>query len=200
MKIGIDFDNTIICYDGLFHELARREDLIPQTTPMNKTAVRDHLRSVGAEDEWIRLQGIAYGTRILGAAPFPSVKDFFTEAEEQGHDLFIISHKTRHPYLGEKTDLHKSALNWLLQGGFIGSEEDLGRKVFFAPEKELKLERIRQCRCDVFIDDLPEFLDLPGFAPATRRYLFDPGNNHPGQFSGSRLTSWDDARKRILCA
>ena len=198
MKIGIDFDNTIICYDGLFHELARQEDLIPRTTPVDKTAVRDHLRSVDAEDEWPRLQGIVYGTRILGASCFPSVKEFFREAEEQGHELFIISHKTRYPYLGEKADLHKAALNWLLQGGFIESEEDLGRKVFFAPEKESKLERIRQCRCDLFIDDLPEFLNLPGFPEASRRYLFDPGDKHPGQFSGTRLKSWDDARRRIL--
>ena len=198
MKIGIDFDNTIICYDGLFHELARQEDLVPQTTPVDKTAVRDHLRSVDAEDEWTRLQGIAYGTRILGASAFPAVKAFFTEAEEHGHDLFIISHKTHYPYRGEKTDLHQAALQWLLQGGFIGSEEDLGRKVFFEPTKELKLDRIRQCRCDLFIDDLPEFLDLAGFPESTRRYLFDPGNNHPEHFPESRLTSWDDARRRIL--
>lgn len=198
MKIGIDFDNTIVCYDGLFHELARQKDLVPQTTPVDKTAVRDHLRSVDAEDEWTRLQGIAYGTRILGASPFPAVKGFFMEAEEHGHEIFIISHKTRHPYLGEKTDLHQAALHWLLHGGFIGSEDDLGRKVFFEPEKELKLQRIRECRCDLFIDDLPEFLDLPGFPESTRRYLFDPGNNHPEQFPESRLTSWEDARRRIL--
>src|SRR5262245_43078397 len=45
MLIGVDFDNTIVSYDALFHRIATERDLIPADLPVNKTAVRDHLRA-----------------------------------------------------------------------------------------------------------------------------------------------------------
>ena len=50
-RIGIDFDNTIVCYDDVFHEVAREQGLIPNDLPANKGAVRDHLRAIGREDD-----------------------------------------------------------------------------------------------------------------------------------------------------
>ena len=38
MTIGIDFDNTIVCYDELFGQLAREQDLVPDHIPSTKTA------------------------------------------------------------------------------------------------------------------------------------------------------------------
>ena len=29
MRIGVDLDNTIVCYDGLFQRVAVREGLVP---------------------------------------------------------------------------------------------------------------------------------------------------------------------------
>ena len=49
MLVGLDFDNTIVCYDRLFHRLARERGLIPEHVPATKGAVRDHLRNVGRE-------------------------------------------------------------------------------------------------------------------------------------------------------
>jgi hypothetical protein len=37
-----------------------------------------------------------------------------------------------------------------------------------------KIQRIRELRCDVFIDDLPELLLDPQFPAQTRRILFAP--------------------------
>ena len=45
MRIGLDFDNTIVSYDALFHRVAREQDVVPANTPVNKIAVRDHLRN-----------------------------------------------------------------------------------------------------------------------------------------------------------
>ena len=33
VKIGIDFDNTIVIYDDLFHKIASEENLIPINFP-----------------------------------------------------------------------------------------------------------------------------------------------------------------------
>ena len=41
--IGIDFDNTIVCYHKLFHRLAVERSLIPVSVAVSKCAVRDYL-------------------------------------------------------------------------------------------------------------------------------------------------------------
>ena len=75
MLLGLDFDNTLIRYDALFHQVALERAWIPADTPRDKVAVRDYLRSVGREDDWTLLQGIVYGTRILDAEPFEGMLD-----------------------------------------------------------------------------------------------------------------------------
>src|SRR5881392_3621645 len=74
MLVGLDFDNTIVCYDRLFHRLATERGLLPHGVAENKGAVRDYLRSIGREDDWTEMQGVGYGPRISDAEPFPGVK------------------------------------------------------------------------------------------------------------------------------
>src|SRR5260221_9194382 len=98
MLVGLDFDNTIVCYDRLFHKLARERGLIPESVPANKGAVRDYLRSIDRENDWTEMQGIGYGPRIAEAEPFPGVHDFLNACKTPGVRVAIISHKTKHPY------------------------------------------------------------------------------------------------------
>ena len=58
--IGVDFDNTIVCYDGVFHRAAVERGLIPPELPVSKGQVRDHLRRLGQEHAWTELQGEVY--------------------------------------------------------------------------------------------------------------------------------------------
>jgi len=44
VRIGIDFDNTIVSYDTLFHRVALERGLIPISVPANKISVREYLR------------------------------------------------------------------------------------------------------------------------------------------------------------
>ena len=67
MIVGIDFDNTIVCYDDIFHREALDRELIPAATPARKEAVRDYLRQQDKEDLWIELQGYVYGPGITSA-------------------------------------------------------------------------------------------------------------------------------------
>ncbi len=174
--IGVDFDNTIVKYDELFHRLAYEQRLIPARVPVSKEQVRDYLRSEDREDDWTELQGYVYGARMDEADAFPGALEFFSEAVGREIDLVIISHKTRYPYIGERHDLHQAARHWLEINGFfdpsrIGMSPE---RVFFEETKAGKLGRIGQQKCTHFIDDLPELLREAAFPAATERILFRP--------------------------
>jgi hypothetical protein len=193
MLVGLDFDNTIVCYDGLFYQLARERRLIPADLPATKGHVRDYLRAIGREPDWTEMQGIGYGPRIVDASPFPGVKAFLTRCVKERVQCVIISHKTRHPYLGEKHDLHEAAHRWLKAHGFYetaatGLSID---SVHLALTKEQKLDRIGALGCDVFIDDLPEFLNEPSFPKHPKRILFDPANTCAAEADYQHADSWD---------
>ncbi len=179
MKIGFDFDNTIVNYDALFHKVAREQNLIPDTIPANKVAVRDHLRRIGKEDSWTEMQGYVYGARMDEAIGYPGVIEFFERAAASGHELAIVSHKTRHPFMGFPYDLHTVARSWVKRHLVTHHHPILSEKsVFFELTKEEKLTRIADFGCEVFIDDLPEILTAPLFPKTTRPLLFDPDGNH----------------------
>lgn len=68
MRIGVDFDNTLACYDALFAGLAREEGLLTHTPPGGKRRVRDAVRKLpDGELAWRRLQGLAYGRHMARA-------------------------------------------------------------------------------------------------------------------------------------
>jgi hypothetical protein len=178
MRIGIDFDNTIACYDGVFHAAALERGLIPANVDHDKNSVRDHLNGAGRNDDFTELQGYVYGARMDLVAPYPGFADFVAEARKAGHELFIVSHKTRHPILGPKYDMHAAARGFLAAQGLMGegpSQMDPSR-VFFELTKEEKIARAALIRCEIFIDDLPEILMMPGFPDGMLRILFDPEN------------------------
>ena len=176
MIIGVDFDNTIVCYDGIFHRVALERGLIPADLPQDKTTVRDYLRKAGQEAAWTEMQGYVYGPRLIDAQPYPGVLDFFRAAVEQGVEVRIVSHKTKHPFLGEQHDLHAAAWGWLESRGFFDPERIGMRRdqVFLELTKESKHQRIGTLGCTHFIDDLPEFLLDPGFPAGIQRIHFDP--------------------------
>ena len=173
MLVGLDFDNTIVSYDDLFHRVAREWDLIPADLPATKQDVRDFLRRNGQEDRWTEMQGYVYGRRMEEASPFPGVAEFFETCRVKQIPLAIISHKTRYPYRGPKYDLHTAARDWLAAQPFV-NKAWVEHNVFFELTKEDKLERIARENCTHFVDDLPEFLTMPGFPNQTQPILFSP--------------------------
>ena len=183
MRIGIDFDNTIACYDGVFHAAALERGLIPADIGRDKNSVRDHLNA-GRVDDFTELQGYIYGARMDLVAPYPGFAEFIATARKAGHELFIVSHKTRHPILGPKHDMHAAARGFLAARGLMGDQASQidPASVFFELTKEDKVARAAALHCEVFVDDLPQILAMPGFPDGMRRILFDPEN----QFENSR--------------
>jgi len=200
VRVGVDFDNTIICYDGLFHAVAVEKGLVPAAIAPLKNSVRDYLRSVGNEDAWTELQGYVYGERICDAEAFAGVLCFFKACRCQGVDVFIISHKTRHPYRGAAYDLHGAAIRWLEYNGFLEPQGGVlpADRVFLEQTKADKLARIGRQRCTHFIDDLPEFLNEEGFPEFTAKILFDPGDHHGGTVAPIRFSSWPQIHRHLL--
>lgn len=193
MKIGVDFDNTIVCYDNVFYKVASERFLIPTHLSGSKNDIRNYLRKTGKEDIWTELQGYVYGACMEMAYPYQGVYDFFNACIENGIKTYIISHRTKYPFLGERYDLHNAAYRWLKAHNFIGKsgliDED---KVFFELTADDKLKKIIETECDVFIDDLPEFLFKDGFPPTTKKILFDPANQFNEKKDFLRFTSWKE--------
>src|ERR1700742_4998758 len=120
MRIGIDFDNTIACYDGVFHAAALERCLIPPDLGRDKNSVRDHLNGSGRKDDFTELQGYVYGDRMYLVSPYPGFGAFVAASRKAGHDLFVVSHKTKHPILGPQHDMHAAARGFLTDRGLTG--------------------------------------------------------------------------------
>lgn len=198
MLVGVDFDNTIVCYDSVFHKVAVEKKLIPKDLPVSKGQVRDYLRQKGQEDRWTELQGYVYGDRMQDAAPFPGVLAFFSWCREQGISVRIISHRTRKPFRGPQYDLHQAANVWIRHYGFYERMGLSPEHVHFELTRKEKLDRIGQEDCDMFIDDLPEILAEPGFPANVESILFDPNKRYENEDHFQRATSWKQIMQLIM--
>ncbi len=184
LKIGIDFDNTIACYTDAFYQAAIEKNLIPKGIDPSKSGVRNYLLLVNQESEWTQLQGYVYGTRMDLASPFEGVDFFFSHCQKRKILPYIISHRTKYPYLGPQYDLHKAAKEWLDKQSFSPKE------FFFELTLEDKLQRIGSLKCDYFIDDLPELLSEDAFPIHVQKILFDPLGHFLNRSGIQRVTSW----------
>jgi len=208
MILGIDFDNTIVCYDQVFHKVALEKNLIDTSIPVSKKAVRDYLRKCGREDDWTELQGYVYGARMEDAQPFPNVIISIANLVKSGVEVYIISHKTKYPYRGEKYDLHKAVRNWFAFNEFFKKTGLSEKNIFLELTLQDKIQRIKNVKCDFFIDDLPELFDEKTFPETTKKILFDPNNTHINDNVYKRVASWknidslicyeNDFRKKII--
>ena len=137
------------------------------------------------------MQGRAYGDSMSSARPFSGALEFLRLARVQGHELFIVSHRTSHPLAGETFDLHHAASDWLETHGLA-----VLARVFLETEMTFKARRILDLSCEVFIDDLPEFLTRQDLSAIPRKILFQP---EPGpEVPMETVRCWNDAAALLL--
>ena len=178
MRVGIDFDNTIVTYDDVFRTAAPAFANIDQTVAGQKRDIRDYLRSLpDGELTWQRLQGYVYGKGIVNAKMFEDVGHFLRRCRSEGCDVLIVSHKTEFGHHDpDRVNLRDAARGWMQAQGFF-REDGYGipaANVFFESTRAEKLARIAAIGCTHFIDDLEEVLDDPQFPPDVGRILFSP--------------------------
>ena len=194
MRIGIDFDNTIVSYDHVFTAEARARGLIGDGFTGTKTEIRDHIRSLDdGELEWQRLQGRVYGALMAEARLIEGVGAFLEQSREQDHEIFIVSHKTQFGhYDPDRVDLRKTAMTWMQTRGFFdGGYGFKPENIFFEPTRKEKVARIGTLGCSHFIDDLIEVFKEPDFPDGVEKLLFHSGAEAPeGPFKV--FASWQE--------
>ena len=197
LRIGVDLDNTIICYDEAFVKIARQENLIsPEFEYNSKTEVRDFIRELlNGEYEWQRLQGLVYGKLIMQAKLFNGVAEFFAQSAEKNIDLYIVSHKTELAHHDpEKTNLRVSALKFLENHGFFDKLSMKRENVFFESTREEKINRIKNIGCKIFIDDLPEVLLDKSFPSNCQKIFF----SQIPEDGLKNTSSWQQIKEQIF--
>ena len=193
MIIGIDFDNTIINYNDFFYRAGLSLGVLPENTDFYKKSIRDYLIEQGREPDWIKIQGLVYGKYIQNA-PVMGGFSFFSElCYKKGWKIFIVSHKTREPKMGERFNLHDSALNWLEKNRIYGPGiRGAVDGVFFESTQSQKISRINHLGCDIVIDDLAEVLMHPDLGTSVMKILYAPEvKNRLNTDLYFTATSWD---------
>lgn len=185
LKVGVDLDNTLADYRRPLEKLCAAYGIVGEYTDP-KIALRGELHRTGREEEWTRLQGELYGPLMGQAEPFAGAVEGVLGLRAAGFDVVIISHRTKHPFLGKRHDLHAAARGWLAENG-------LGEISLFMEENQgAKVARMASEGCQVFVDDLPEILRHVEFPKLTRKILFDPGASHIGVSEMERASSWSE--------
>jgi hypothetical protein len=199
LVLGIDFDNTLVSYDGVFHSVASDQGLITPGIGRGKDDVRAYLRKIDREDDWTALQGEVYGARMHLASLYDGAAEAIRNLVASGAGIRIISHKTKFPFKGPRYDLHEAARVFLAARGIAGGTAALlePSDVFFELTIEEKLKRIASEKCTVFIDDLPEILNHPAFPTDVRPVLFDSLDAHGVHGRLERLRSWRDVERLL---
>lgn len=202
MRIGIDFDNTIINYNDCFTKQARRLGWIKTDTVKTKQQIRDAVRELPeGETKWRKLQGLVYGKFINDAKPFDGVFDFIRKCTSENIDVFIISHKTQYVQMSEEEiNLREAAFGWLKRQGFMdpeGAGLEKGR-IFFEHPRENKINRITDLKCTHFIDDLEEVFMEPQFPKDVTRILFSDQNNYSGENQLKVCRQWREIEEFIF--
>jgi len=200
--IGIDFDNTLICYDGVFLRLAREAGLVGPEALQQK-AVREAARQSQEGDiAWQRLQGQAYGPRIREAEPAAGALEFLIRCHQLGIPSWIISHKTQYASIDPTdTDLRQAARAWMELHGFLAPATGLGpERLRFGATRQEKIAHIRATGCTHFIDDLEETFREPDFPAGVQGILYVPGEGRiPNDLPHLWVArSWPEISARIL--
>lgn len=203
MRLGIDFDNTIICYDHIFSDLAKSWEFIPIDERISKQTLRDKLRLLAdGELAWQRLQGKVYGELINLAEVFPGFKEFIAQCHaKKDIEVFIVSHKTEFGHFDEnQVNLRDAARSWMRMQGFF--EKGLyyipERNVFFETTRAEKIKRIQSLQCTHFIDDLVEVLNSPLFPDTVERILFQPFSEERDLPMIKSYSSWEEIKTALF--
>ena len=194
MKLGLDFDNTLINYDRLIRAVAVERGLIDPASPLHaKQELRDAIRRQPDGDlRWQEIQSYIYSDGIARADCPEGLEGLGALLRQPGIETWIVSHKTiTAPFDPHQHNLRSAALAWMESHGFFDPQGlNLKRAhVVFADTKEQKIELVRELKFTVLIDDLAEILDHPRFPTNIRRILYTPAPMTDS--TADHADSWD---------
>ena len=200
LRIGIDFDNTIISYDEVFRQMAKDRGLIGPDFTGHKQALRDTIRLLpDGEIAWQCLQGQVYGKGIASARIITGFESFLRRCRREGCSVSVVSHKTVYGhYDPDRVNLRTAALDWMVAEGLTSGEHAIALSdIYFESTRAEKLSRIAKLSLTHFIDDLEEVLSDPDFPPGVTPVLFAADGTSSG-VSCLVCTSWKQIEEQIF--
>ncbi len=197
--IGLDFDNTIITYDEVFHKYALKSELILNEVKKNKQVIRDAIRALPeGNDKWTELQGFVYGKHVCEARLTRGVESFFEACKRNSVKVSIISHKTLYPASGPRVNLHTAAKRWLKDMDFLSKFGLMEGDIVFEETLEGKLGQITRKKCAYFIDDLKEVLLHPDFPKGVGKILYSEEADDALPADITIFKDWDEITKHFF--
>jgi len=174
--IGVDFDNTLVNYDGVLLKTARQWGLALKEKAGKKN-IRNAIRQLpDGEKKWQQVQAHVYGLGLDEALLIEGVGEFFSRCRSAGVPVYIVSHKTQFAAQDtDKIDLRQAALDWMNTQGFFDPAGGLGfskSAVFFESTRQDKVGRIKELNCTHFIDDLEETFLEKSFPARCAKILY----------------------------
>lgn len=194
--IGIDLDNTIICYDESFYKVGVQQGLIPEQVGSTKLEVKTYLTGLeGGQHQWETLQGMVYGKQINQASLFRGILKFIDAiCAETQTQISIVSHKTIFAHHDpDQTNLRDAALYFLRTAKVIAPDRLTVDQVHFCDTLDEKVRTIAHLDCKIFIDDLAKVFEHPEFPGGCKAILFRGQNN-----SFQCCSSWDHVHHAVL--
>jgi hypothetical protein len=185
IKIGIDLDNTIISYNNIINLLAKKKYKLNKEKN-NKVLIKKEIIKKYGEVEWTKFQSLLYGENLKFAEVFYNFKKNISKIKND-YEIYIISHKTKYPYIGKKINLIYESKKFIKINKISYCKNEIIKKenIYFENTIENKIKRIKKLKINYFIDDLEGILNkLPN---NINKIIF---NNTSNKYYS--LTNWDN--------
>jgi hypothetical protein len=195
LKIGIDLDNTIIDYSNSLKKLLKDEYKIElQNEIIHKSLIKTQIIEKYSDREWTRAQGLLYSKYLDYANPYPGCLDALKKLSINGSELYIISHKTRYPFIGGKTNLILFAKKWITTNLVHDNGINLFKEanILFNESIHKKVDSIISHDLDIFIDDLDMILKL---LPSNLNKIWFTSEIMPSEFI--KCSNWEEIMGKI---
>ena len=168
MRIGIDFDNTLVNYDIIFQSIAEKMGL--QNTADPKNRIKSYLLTIpNGLKNWKEIQALVYGEYIKDAYYLPDFIEFYNFTRENDIDLFIISYKTKYAHTTkDRVSLHNAANDWIQNKINYFPREN----IYFELTMKSKIDRIKSLNLDFYFDDLISVFEHKSFPNHVKKVLF----------------------------
>jgi hypothetical protein len=176
-------DNTLIDYTPSLPRVLKEFGLDPK---MSREQIRGlYQKNDGSDDLWQEIQSSIYSAGLNDAIVSSGAIDCIKHLAANGHEIFIVSHKTRttQERFGG-VNLHSLAKAWI-SNSEIPYQFELGRNLFFCETLDEKISTIRRLGLSLFVDDLAKVLKHPDFPISTVGWHFVP--------KGADLTSHENS-------
>jgi hypothetical protein len=192
MRIGFDFDNTIVDYDLVFTQIADQLNLEYLDSPKN--SIKNYYEvELGQPNSWKKIQFTVYCELISKISPSKKFITLLNWLIDNKHDIFIVSHKTQNIKINNTNlNLREPAKKWIEKNIPIFKKE----RIFFESSAAAKVRKIKSLSLDFYVDDLLSILNHRQFPVVTKKILF---NSSELKLNNIYIASnWDEVKSYII--